>query len=209
MRRLVLLALFVATAASADDTLAHRIAANAGHPEAKVVTVEQERKLAAQPLNETVVWCDTVAGQLACSVEVGTHGEWTSQEFLPNLNGAEGKPISIGWWLPEARTLKPYAVGFNGTLPVLVHRVEPRYTEEARKKRVSGIAIVDVIIDKSGRVVAARIMKALPFGLNEAAVNCVKQWRFKPAVLDGKGVPVFYNLTINFRLDSAPNGGKE
>lgn len=209
MRKLALLVVFVALNASASDTLAHRIAVNAGHPEARVVTLEQERKLAAQPLNETIVWCDTMAGQLACSVEVGSNGEWRGEEFLPNLNGIEGKPVGASWWLPEARTLNPIHENSDAVPPRLVSRTEPKYTPEAKKARVSGIVIVEVIINKTGHVVAARILKALPFGLNEAAVNSVKNWRFKPATLHGKAIDVFYNLTVNFRLDSAANGGKK
>jgi TonB family protein len=209
MGKLALLALLVAGAATADDTLAHRIAKSAGHPNARVVTFEQERKLTAQPLNQTLVWCDTIGGQLACSVEVGAHGEWTSEEFLPNLNGIEGKSVGERWWLPEARALKPIHQSSDAVSPRLVKRTEPKYTLEARKARVSGIVIVEVIIDTNGRVVAARILKALPFGLSEAAVECVKHWRFKPATVHGNGIDVFYDLTVNFRLDSAANGGKE
>ncbi|HEX7138256.1 MAG TPA: energy transducer TonB [Vicinamibacterales bacterium] len=200
MRPLLLL-LLAAGAAAPNDNLAHRIAVNAGHPEARVVTLEQERKLAAQPLNETIVWCDMVVGQLACSVEVGAHGEWTSQEFLPNLNGIEGKAIGVAWWLPEARTLKPWGVASGTVPPLLISGTEAKYTPEARKARIGGIVIVEVIIDKSGRVVAARILKALPFGLSEAAVEAVKKWRFKPATREGEPVAVRYNLTVNFRLD--------
>jgi TonB family protein len=200
MRTLAFLALFIATTASADDTLAHQIAAKAGHPEAKVVTLEQERKLTAQPLKETIVWCDTIAGQVACSVEVGTNGEWRSQEFLPNLNGIEGHSVGVRWWLPEARALNPYRVGSGVKAPILVHRTEPLYTPEAKKARIGGIVILEAIIDAQGRVVALRVLKALPFGLSEAAVDAVRHWRFKPATRGGIGVPVLFDLTVNFRL---------
>jgi len=209
MRTLAFVAVFAALTASADDTLAHRVAARAGHPEARVVTLEQERKLTAQPLNETIVWCDKVFGQLACSVEVGANGEWTSQEFLPQLNGVEGAAVGSRWWLPEARTLNPIHQGTDIVPPRRTRGAEPKYTPEARKARVSGIVIVEVIIDTTGRIVAARILKALPFGLSQAAIDCVRQWRFTPATRHGHAIAVFYNLTVNFRLDSAANGGKK
>jgi TonB family protein len=201
MRALVLMSLLVASRAFSQghDDLAHEIARAAGHPEARVVTLEKERKITARAVNETIVWCDTVAGQLACSVEVGANGEWRSQEFLPNLNGIEGKAIGARWWLPEARKLTPYGVASGIARPTLVHRVEPKYTPEAQKKRVSGIVIVEVIIERTGRVVAARVLKALPFGLSESAVEAVKKWRFKPATMHGEAVDVFYNLTVNFQ----------
>jgi len=209
MRTVAFLSVLVALTASADDTLAHRVAARAGHPEARVVTLQQELKLTAKPLNETIVWCDTLFGQLACSVEVGANGEWTSQEFLPQLNGIEGAPVGARWWLPEARTLKAIHQGTDIIAPRRIRGTEPKYTPEARKARVFGIVIVEVIIDTNGRVVAARILKALPFGLSQAAIDCVKQWRFTSAMRHGQPIAVFYNLTVNFRLDSAANGGKE
>jgi TonB family protein len=205
MRALVLVLLLVASNAFSQSRadLAHKIASAAGHPEARVVTLEQERKIAAQAVNETIVWCDTIAGQLACSVEVGAKGEWTSQEFLPGLNGVEGKSVGVRWWLPQSRALNPIHQNSEAIPPMLISRTAPKYPPEARKARAGGIVIVEVIIDKTGRVVAARILKALPFGLSEAAVEAVKQWRFKPATVRGKAIDVFFNLTVNFRPDSA------
>jgi TonB family protein len=201
MRALVLMSLLVASKAFSQgyDDLAHKIARAAGHPEARVVTLEQERKLTAQPLDETIVWCDTVDGQLACSVEVGAHGEWRSQEFLPNLNGIAGKAVGARWWLPEARTLKPLRVGGDVEPPILVDRTEPEYAPEALKARVGGVVIVEVMVDKNGRVVAAEVLKGLPLGLSEAALEAVKKWRFKPAKLQGSAVDVIYDVTVNFQ----------
>jgi TonB family protein len=211
MRRIVLLLFLVATGVSAQDRdrLAHEVAVAAGHPEARVVTLEQERKITAQAVNEAIVWCDTIGVQLVCSVEVGAKDEWTSQEFLPNLNGIAGKSVGVRWWLPQARLLNPIHQNSEAIPPALISRTEPKYTPEARKARVFGIVIVEVIIDKTGRVVGARILKALPFGLSEAAVEAVKQWRFRPATVRGNPIDVFFNLTVNFRLDSPPNGDRK
>lgn len=95
-------------------------------------------------------------------------------------------------------------IGGNVHAPKLVERVEPKYTAEARKARLSGIVIVEARIDETGRVTDAMAVKPLPFGLSEAALDAVKQWRFEPGMLDGKPVPVVFNVTVNFKLDSAP-----
>jgi protein TonB len=62
------------------------------------------------------------------------------------------------------------------------------------------VVIVEAIIDKNGNVTNVRVLKPLPMGLDQAAVDAVENWKFKPATLNGKPVDVFYNLTVNFRL---------
>jgi protein TonB len=85
--------------------------------------------------------------------------------------------------------------------PVVVARVDPRYTESARKVGLQGVVIVEAVIDERGRVTNVKVLRGLPLGLEEAAVAAVKQWRFEPATtLDGHPVKVYYNLTINFRV---------
>jgi TonB family protein len=83
--------------------------------------------------------------------------------------------------------------------PVAIRKVSPEYTEEARRARVSGIAIVEVIIEADGKISEGRVLKPLPFGLTQNAIDAVRQWRFKPGTVDGKPVPVIMSLTVTFR----------
>ncbi|MEK6375903.1 MAG: energy transducer TonB [Acidobacteriota bacterium] len=92
-------------------------------------------------------------------------------------------------------------VGGDVKAPVVITRVNPFYPEEARQARISGIVILEVLIDKTGAVKDATVLKGLPNGLSEAAVEAVRQWMFVPATKDGQAVDVVFNLTINFRLD--------
>jgi len=55
-------------------------------------------------------------------------------------------------------------------------------------------------IDEQGNVTEVSVLKGLPMGLSEAAMNAVRQWKFKPAMLNGKPVAVYFNLTVNFQL---------
>ena len=55
-------------------------------------------------------------------------------------------------------------------------------------------------IDEQGNVTDVSVLKGLPMGLSEAAVEAVKQWKYKPATLNGKPVAVYFNLTVNFQL---------
>jgi TonB family protein len=92
-------------------------------------------------------------------------------------------------------------VGKDVKAPIVIHKVEPIYSEEARRARISGIVIVEAVIDKTGAVRDVSVLKPLPFGLDQAAVDAVKQWKFEPAKLEGKPVDVVFNMTVNFRID--------
>jgi TonB family protein len=95
-------------------------------------------------------------------------------------------------------------VGGDVNAPVVLSKVEPVYTEEARKARIMGIVIVEATIGRDGLVKNVSVLKPLPFGLDQAAVDAVKQWTFKPATMNGQPVDVRFNLTVNFRLQIAP-----
>jgi len=95
----------------------------------------------------------------------------------------------------------PLRVGGDVKAPVLVKRVEPEYTAEAKESRISGIVILEIVVSAEGNVIDAKVLKPLPFGLDEKAVEAVKQWKFRPGTLNEMPVAVIYNITMNFKLD--------
>ena len=101
---------------------------------------------------------------------------------------------------PVAEPEGPIHVGGDVQKPEKVSAPQPQYTEIARKARIQGVVIVQAIIDKGGNVTNVKVLKGLPMGLSEQAVEAIKKWKFKPATLNGKPVDVYYNLTVNFRL---------
>jgi len=100
----------------------------------------------------------------------------------------------------------PYRVGGEVSRPEILTNTRPIYTELARRARVTGFVIVEAIIDEHGDVTNVRVLKGLPMGLDQAAVEAIKTWKFKPATLAGQPVPVYYVLTVNFQVDGAPFG---
>jgi TonB family protein len=99
---------------------------------------------------------------------------------------------------PQPAGQEPYPVGDAVKAPVVIERVKPEYPETAAKARIKGIVIAELIVDKNGAVRDARILKPLPFGLDEAALAAVKQWKFRPGTLNGLPVDVIFNVTIGF-----------
>ena len=84
--------------------------------------------------------------------------------------------------------------------PVKVHDVAPQYTDLARDARIQGVVILKTLIDDEGNVADIEVLKSMPMGLSEAAVDAVRQWKFKPAMVDGRPVPTNHNVVVNFQL---------
>lgn len=86
------------------------------------------------------------------------------------------------------------------TPPQKVFAPTPRYTEEGRQSRTQGVVILEAVVDTAGNVDDVKVLKGLPNGLSEEAVQTASTWKYRPALLDGKPVAVFLNLTIRFSL---------
>ena len=84
--------------------------------------------------------------------------------------------------------------------PRLADKTEPEYTDEARIARQEGVVVLQVAIAADGRARNFRLLRSLGLGLDEKAVEAVRQWTFNPARKDGKKVTVVANVEINFRL---------
>ena len=91
-------------------------------------------------------------------------------------------------------------MGGGVTAPALVYKVEPEYSEEARKAKYQGTVVLRVVIDASGRAVNAEVVRSLGLGLDEKAMEAVKKWKFRPGYKDGKPVAVVAQIEVNFRL---------
>jgi TonB family protein len=83
-----------------------------------------------------------------------------------------------------------------------IHSVAPVLTEAQKKSRVSGIVILELVIETDGRVSGGRVLKPLPLGLNDAAIEAVRQWRYEPA-RDGNGDAMrsVQNAVVNIRAE--------
>ena len=93
-----------------------------------------------------------------------------------------------------------YRAGNGVSKPALLHKVEPEYSEEARKAKFQGVVVLEIVVDPHGNAVNPKVMKSMGLGLDEKAIEAVKQWKFKPGYKDGKPVAVAATVEVNFRL---------
>ena len=93
-------------------------------------------------------------------------------------------------------------VGGDVRAPILLQRVEPDYPESARRARLQGTVILEATITTSGEVQQVRILKSVNPLLDEAAVRAVRVWRYRPATLNGRAVPVYLTVTVKFGINA-------
>ena len=93
-----------------------------------------------------------------------------------------------------------FRVGGGVSAPTLLFKVEPQYSEEARKAKFQGTVTLYIEGDPSGRATNIRVVQSLGLGLDEKAEEAVKQWKFRPGYKDGKPVTVAATIQVNFRL---------
>jgi protein TonB len=86
------------------------------------------------------------------------------------------------------------------TQPEPVFRPDAEYTEEARKAQLNGRVVLSVVVETDGTTSNIQITKALGMGLDQKAVEAVRQWKFKPATMAGKPVRARVNVEVVFRL---------
>lgn len=101
---------------------------------------------------------------------------------------------------PPPPPVEPIRFGADMTKPVKIYGPVPAYTEIARRAHGTGIVILEAVIDADGSVRDVKVLKPLPWGLTESAIDAVRDWRFEPARLDDRPVAVIYNLTVRFVL---------
>jgi protein TonB len=90
--------------------------------------------------------------------------------------------------------------GSGITPPQLVYKVEPEFSEEARKAKFQGMVVLIIEVDANGNVRSIRVRQGLGLGLDEKAIEAVSRWRFRPGVLDGKPVTTQATVQVNFQL---------
>jgi TonB family protein len=130
--------------------------------------------------------------------------QWKYKPFLLN-----GQPVDVATTinvnyslqgsaeqnLPSARKMPDGA-----TAPMVIYMAQPQFTEEARKAKFMGVVLVNLTVDEKGLPQNVHVLRGVGMGLDQKAVDAVKQYRFKPAMKEGKPVEEALNVEVNFQV---------
>lgn len=120
--------------------------------------------------------------------------------------GVPGGEVGTLIPLPENPPSPPPPVelraGVHVERPVKVRHVPPVYPEVAAQARVHGIVIIEARIDEQGRVSRTTLLRGMPL-LSEAALDAVRQWEYRPTLLNGVPIAVTMTITVRFELIGA------
>jgi TonB family protein len=94
----------------------------------------------------------------------------------------------------------PYRPGSGIDPPRLLREVKAQYTEDARKRGLTGAVVLEIVIKSDGSVGDVKVLRGLGAGLNERAVNAVRNWSFAPARRHGSPVDVIVEVEVEFSL---------
>jgi TonB family protein len=93
-----------------------------------------------------------------------------------------------------------YHVGGGVSEPKVIYSVDPEYSDEARRAKYTGIVVVSLIVDAQGLPQHVQVVRRLGMGLDEKALEAVRQYKFKPAMYQGHPVPVEVSIEVNFQI---------
>jgi TonB family protein len=113
-------------------------------------------------------------------------GEGTGPGIGPGSGGGEGGG--------------PFRPGAGITPPRLLREVKADYTDDARRRGISGDVLLEIVVRRDGSVGDVRVRRGLDRGLDQRAVEAVRQWRFAPATRQGAPVDVIVDIAVEFKL---------
>jgi len=178
--------------------------------EAEPVVVAKQPEPEPEPAKEILAPVQTVAanaqdrvGQIEHAAEapasngsgsgggVGTgQGTGNGEGLGSGIGDGEGGGIGGG----------PYRPGSGIEAPKLLHEVKAQYTEDARRRGITGDVLLEVVVRSDGSVGTTRVLQGLGYGLEQRAIDAVRQWRFAPAMRKGAPVDVLVEIAVEFTL---------
>jgi len=134
---------------------------------------------------------EQVSGEMEPALEAGNDALSSGEPTLSSglIAGSANQPAAPA----------PLPVGGEVKSARMISSVPPAYPTLARTQHISGDVRIDALIDETGRVTTMKVV-AGPTLLRQAAMDALRQWKYQPATLGGKAVPMHLTVTLQFRL---------
>jgi TonB family protein len=165
---------------------------------------------APKPAPQVVAPVATVAGDTRDRTGVMTESASTADSNGAGSGGGagtgsgtgigEGQGSGIGPGSGGGTGGGPYRPGSGIVAPGLLREVKPDYTEDARRRGIEGDVVLEIVVRSDGAVGSVKILQGLGAGLDERAIEAVRQWRFSPARRLGTPVDVVVEVAVEFKL---------
>lgn len=165
---------------------------------------------APKPAPQVVAPVATVAGDTRDRTGVLAESASTADSNGPGSGGGagtgrgtgvgEGDGSGIGPGSGGGTGGGPYRPGSGVVAPGLLREVKPDYTEDARRRGIEGDVVLEIIVRSDGAVGSVKVLQGLGAGLDERAIDAVRQWRFSPARRLGTPVDVVVEVAVEFKL---------
>ncbi len=135
-------------------------------------------------------------------VSLASQGPGSNSGFGSGRNGGIGPGNGNGYGPGEDGGYGGgvMSVGEGVSAPRVIYSVDPEFSDEARRAKYQGVCIVSIVVDAQGLPQHIHVVRALGMGLDEKAIEAVKQYRFKPAYYQGHPVAVAMEIIVNFRI---------
>ena len=160
----------------------------------------------------------TVAPKINIPVTVDIDPKLKMDSSLPNIGNPNSPLVGIGLGMGKGTGIGSgngggvgpgsggnmgggvRTIGGGVSAPVVLYQPEPEFSEEARKAKVAGNVLVSLQVDTTGRPTHIKVIRGIGLGLDEKALEAVRQYKFKPAMENGHPVVVQLNIDVNFQI---------
>ncbi|HVO64756.1 MAG TPA: TonB family protein [Terriglobales bacterium] len=160
-------------------------------PEVVVKNLEEPRMVKANPAQPA-----STSKPKEVDVEAPSAIGTTSDDQSALSSIVSSAPVNVPKAVPAPEMLK---VSQGVTQGMLLKRVQPIYPHAALQMRIGGSVQLTAVIDKSGNISTVKVLSGDPI-LAKAAIDAVRQWKYKPYLLDGEAVEIQTQVTVNFKL---------
>jgi len=139
---------------------------------------------------------------ICCALELaeGSPVAAVSQSQVPQTDGGDAQMTPPGAPTALAKMCSAKNPPPCATPPRVVFSPDPGFSNQARKAKYQGTCTLMIVVSAEGRITNIRVVSPVGMGLDQKAIDALKRWRFKPAMQDGKPVPVEMAVEVDFHL---------